>query len=84
MWFGLVQQGQATAEEQGLRVKATNKNFFASSAGLLLNWRLVLDGAPLAIGDVLSQSPHGWHPGGDVNIPPQVGSRRLCPTHVMC
>lgn len=72
MRWGLVEQGQEAAEEQGVRVRASNKHFFASTAGLLLNWRLVLDGAPLAIGDVLSQSPQGWHPGGTVAIPPGV------------
>ena len=71
MWFELVQQGVEAAEQQGVRVRASNKHFFASTADLLLNWRLVLDGAPLAIGDVLSQSPHGWHPGGAVMIGPQ-------------
>lgn len=65
-------QKQATAEEQGVRFRAANKQFFATSAGLLLNWRLRLDGSPLPIGDVLSQSPHGWHPGGAVMVGPQV------------
>ena len=57
---------------QGIRVRATNKQLFASSAGWLFTWRLLLDGAPLPIGDVLAQSPNGWHPGGAVSIAAQV------------
>lgn len=74
IFFSLVEQGAQTAEQKGVRLRAVNKHFFASTAGLLLNWRLVLDGAPLPIGDVLSQSPSGWHPGGDVLIGPQASS----------
>ncbi|KAK9808191.1 hypothetical protein WJX73_006921 [Symbiochloris irregularis] len=77
--FSLVEQGAQAAEEQGVRLRAVNKHFFASTAGLLLNWRLVLDGAPLPIGDVLSQSPNGWHPGGTVLMGPQEATELRLP-----
>ena len=44
----------------------------ASSAGWLSTWRLLLDRAALPIGDMLAQSPNGWHPGGAVSIAAQV------------
>ena len=73
--FSLVQQGPAKAGAEGICVKARNKQLFASTAGLLFTWRLLLDGAALPIGDMLQQSPNGWHPGGQVAIEPQVGPR---------
>ena len=57
---------------QGICVRAANKQLFASSAAWLFTWRLLLDGAPLPIGDMLAQSPAGWHPGGGVSIAAQV------------
>ena len=70
--FSLVQQGPAKAGAEGIRVRARNKQLFASTAGLLFTWRLLLDGAALPIGDMLQQTPHGWHPGGQIAIEPQV------------
>ena len=70
--FSLVQQSPDKAGAEGIHVKARNKQLFASTAGLLFTWRLLLDGAALPIGDMLQQSPNGWHPGGQVAIQPQV------------
>ena len=70
--FSLVQQSPDKAGAEGVHVKARNKQLFASTAGLLFTWRLLLDGAALPIGDMLQQTPNGWHPGGQVAIEPQV------------
>jgi hypothetical protein len=61
----------------GLRVRARNKNAFASTAGLLLSWRVLLDGAPLVLGDPAQRDAAGWYPGGSVAIAPQ--ARVLAP-----
>ena len=56
----------------GLRVRARNKNTFASTANLLLGYRVLLDGAPLIVGDPAQRDVSGWYPGGSVAIAPQV------------
>ena len=56
----------------GLRVRARNRNTFASTANLLLGWRVLLDGAPLLLGDPAQRDVSGWYPGGSIAIAPQV------------
>jgi hypothetical protein len=62
----------AAGESGGVIVQAKNKNTFASSAGLLLSWRVLLDGVPLLVGDPAQRDIAGWYPGGSVAIAPQV------------
>ena len=76
-----LQDGPAAAAG-GLRVRARNRNAFASTANLLLGWRVLLDGAPLIVGDPAQRDVSGWYPGGSVAIAPQVrwlGNPRPCP-----
>ena len=56
----------------GLRVRAHNRNTFASTANLLLGWRVLLDGAAIIVGDPAQRDISGWYPGGSVAIAPQV------------
>ncbi len=67
-------EGDLGAEDgrQTLRMRMRNKNYFAGTAGLQLHFRLLLDGQPLRIGDLLQQDPDAWLPGGSTQIAPQV------------
>ena len=65
----------------GLHVRARNRNTFASTANLLLGWRLLLDGAPLIVADPAQRDVSGWYPGGSVAIAPQA---RCCPILPLC
>ena len=56
----------------GLVVRARNKYTFLSTAGLLLTWRVLLDGVPLMVGDPAQGDAEGWFPGGSVPLAPQV------------
>lgn len=56
----------------GLVVRARNKYTFLSTAGLLLAWRILLDGVPLMVGDPAQGDAAGWYPGGSVPLAPQV------------
>ena len=59
----------------GLVVCARNKYTFLSTAGLLLTWRILLDGVPLMVGDPAQGDAEGWFPGGSVPLAPQVPRR---------
>ena len=59
----------------GLVVRARNKYTFLSTAGLLLTWRVLLDGVPLMVGDPAQGDAEGWFPGGSVPLAPQVPLR---------
>lgn len=75
-------QDGANAAAGGLRVRARNRNAFASTANLLLSWRVLLDGAPLIVGDPAQRDVSGWYPGGSVAIAPQARQLHaflLCP-----
>ena len=69
-------KGDLEAEDgrQTPRILMRNKNYFAGTAGLQLHFRLLLDGHPLRMGDLLQQDPDAWLPGGSTQIAPQVGS----------
>ena len=56
----------------GLVVRARSKYTFQSTAGLLLTWRVMLDGVPLHVGDPAQGDSEGWYPGGSVPLAPQV------------
>ena len=56
----------------GLVVRARSKFTFQSTAGLLLTWRVLLDGVPLHVGDPAQGDAEGWYPGGSVPLAPQV------------
>ncbi len=56
----------------GLVVRARSKYTFQSTAGLLLTWRVLLDGVPLHVGDPAQGDAEGWYPGGSVPLAPQV------------
>ena len=56
----------------GLVVRARSKYTFQSTAGLLLTWRVLLDGVPLPLGDPAQGDAEGWYPGGSVPLAPQV------------
>ncbi|CAL5226900.1 g9773 [Coccomyxa viridis] len=55
----------------GLVVRARSKYTFQSTAGLLLTWRVLLDGVPLPLGDPAQGDAEGWYPGGSVPLAPQ-------------
>ena len=57
---------------QTVRILMRNKHYFAGTAGLQLHFRLLLDGLPLRMGDLLQQDPEAWLPGGSTQIAPQV------------
>lgn len=68
----------------GLVIRACNKYTFLSTAGLLLTWRILLDGVPLLVGDPAQGDADGWYPGGSVPLAPQVGSWNLLGWMLLC
>ncbi|KAK9814513.1 hypothetical protein WJX72_007158 [[Myrmecia] bisecta] len=63
---------ESHARDSSIRVRATNKQFFATTAALRFEWRVLLDGLPLpSLGDPLQRGEAGWMPGGTVPIDPQ-------------
>jgi len=56
-------------------INALNRLYFATTAGLVFTWRVMLGGEPLKVGEQLD--PELWHPGGSVLIGPQVQYTRL-------
>lgn len=65
-----------TAAPRALTVFVRNKNFFTSTAGLRVEWRLLADGAPAAAdSDRQGSETKGWQSAELAPVPPQVCAR---------
>lgn len=69
---------QSGKQEGSVCVNALNRLYFSTTAGLIFSWRVLLEGEPLPVGQLLQLDPELWHPGGSVIIAPQVRSLAFC------